>query len=302
MNSYSSRLVSDGFAVFLFHGVVEEYRHPVRNYNRKHLELSYFEAVVKDLASHGHPISLDQYLKARESREALPEKSFVITFDDGFENNLTLAAPVLEKEGVPACFYITTGFIESNGMSWIDKIETCLEAAEPGELRLPWKAAGIRFASHQERIALLEEIRDHAKKDSRMDFDQLVSLIASQCGLKKPVGSQLPLDKKMDWEQVNTLASHSLFTIGGHSHNHGILSFLDTDELRRELDTSIALIKKKTGIPIHHYSYPEGLEHCYSETVIQELKTRGICCCPTAVDGMNDLESDPFHLKRIMVV
>lgn len=37
----------------------------------------------------------------------------VVTFDDGHRSNLTLALPVLEQLGIPAYFFVTTGFMNS---------------------------------------------------------------------------------------------------------------------------------------------------------------------------------------------
>ena len=90
-------------------------------------------------------------------------------------------------------------------------------------------------------------------------------------------------------------------SFGGHSHTHPILSFLASDDLNYELNMSISLMWQMAGIDSTHYSYPEGLAHCYSDVVIHELKQRGVRCCPTAMPGKNSLEADPFKLFRIMV-
>ena len=39
-----------------------------------------------------------------------PPNSFAITFDDGFENNLSVAAPLLSDLKIPLTIYITTNF------------------------------------------------------------------------------------------------------------------------------------------------------------------------------------------------
>ena len=59
--------------------------------------------------------------------------------------------------------------------------------------------------------------------------------------------------------------------------------------------------KKKADIDTIHYSYPEGLKHCYSQNVIYELKKRGVLCYSTAISGLNNITDDLFHLKRVMI-
>ena len=61
-------------------------------------------------------------------------------------------------------------------------------------------------------------------------------------------------------------------------------------------------LKGKAGISSHHYSYPEGQKIDFNESVIEELKKNNIKCCPTAIDGLNDLKvGSMFELKRVMV-
>ncbi len=184
-------------------------------------------------------------------------------------------------------------------MSWIDRIEYCLERAEAGELSFPWSVAPRSFASPAEKRALLSEIRSNVKSDPRLDVDEFVSSIFRQCHAPEIFASDDPLDRKLNWGQVRAWRDMG-FSVGGHSHTHAILSFLDKRELDREIDVSLTLLRR-AGISTEHYSYPEGLSHCYSEGVIAALQLRGIACCPTAEDGLNAPGADPFRLKRIMV-
>ena len=105
----------------------------------------------------------------------------------------------------------------------------------------------------------------------------------------------------MSWMQVSEANKSDLLTIGGHSHTHSILSYLNSEQLNYEIDTSLELLDKKADVQSLHYSYPEGLKHCYSDNVIKELKKRGVRCCPTAISGKNNASDDLFHLRRIMI-
>lgn len=298
---YSDRLSDEGLAIFLFHGVVDSPAHLVRNYNRKHLTKQAFADVLDDLSEHGAPVSMDDVYDWCRGEADLPSRSFAITFDDGFENNLSVAAPLLAERNIPATFYITTGFIEHNRMSWIDRIEYCIEQASCPVLDLPWWETAKTLTTAEDKIAALNDIRNEVKTSPGINPDELVEFIFDQCGLPSVSGTDDPLDKKMTWEEVQELARSPLFIVGGHSHNHNILSFLSPEELARDLDTSLALLRDRAGIQSAHYSYPEGLVHCFSDDVIAALKERGITCCPTAEDGINPAGTDPFLLRRIAV-
>lgn len=302
MMDYASRLRDDRFVIFLFHGVIERQIDPVRNYTRKHLERDYFAGRLRSLLeAGGHAVSMDEIAASHAAKTDLPPKSFAITFDDGFLNNLTVAAPVLADLSIPATFYVTSDFIESNRMSWVDRIEWAVALSGPGSLRFPWGGTGA-FASDEEKRQVMTEIRKRAKTEPGLDLDGLAGDLQHQLGFPETWAAEGPLDSKMTWRQVKELQDHPLFEVGGHSHNHGILALLDEESLDRELDLSLGLLRDRAGIGPRHYSYPEGLAHCFSDQVIAKLKQRGTIICPTAIDGDNDRASDLFHLRRVMAV
>lgn len=295
------RLSEDGLVIYLFHGVIDRQRHSVRNYTRKHLERAPFREMLTELKRAGQPLSMDQVVALHSAGEPYPARSFAITFDDGFANNYTVAAPVLAELALPATFYITSGFVEHNAMSWIDRIEFCIEQTPRGALRLPWRTAPLSFDNRESKIALLNEIRLRVKSDPAIGTEDLVASVFEQCNHEGISASDDPLDQKLTWAEVRALAEDPLFTVGGHSHTHPILSFLSAEKLGHEIDLSLELLAEMAGLLPRHYSYPEGLAHCYSPQVISALQARGIVCCPTAEDGVNAARTDLFHLKRVMV-
>lgn len=294
------RLSDDHIAIYLLHGVIERQRHQVRNYTRKHLELRRFLDLLSGLRAGGTCISMDALAEARSMAD-LPRRPFALTFDDGFENNLTVAAPALKEFGMSATFYVTTRFVDENAMSWIDRIEHCIERTPRADVRVPWRPTTVAFGDIPSKIEFLEEVRRHVKSDPEIDVETLIQSIHRDCAQSIVTESEDPLDRKLSWQQVRELASDHNFIVGGHSHQHNILSFLSEDELRAEIGTSLAMLSGKANVGAKHYSYPEGLTHCYSQIVIDVLKSFGVRCCPTAIEGVNCPGDDLFQLKRIMV-
>jgi peptidoglycan/xylan/chitin deacetylase (PgdA/CDA1 family) len=301
MTNYCAFLSDQTLSIYLLHGVVDKNSYKVRNYTRKHLEKDYFYSILKELKRSGHPISMDEVVDCHLSGKPYPANAFAITFDDGFENNYSVAAPILKDLGIPATFYITTGFIQNNAMSWIDRIEHCLEHTQNVLLRLPWSDVKHTIKNPEDAIHILNIIRNTVKNNPDIDINTLVSNIYDQCGLEGVCQSSDPLDKKMTWDQIRLLNDDESFTIGGHTHSHAILSFLNAKELRNEISQSLGLLKEKSCVFTKHYSYPEGLAYCYSDSVIEELQNHGIVCSPTAMNGVNHFQNNLFHLKRIMV-
>lgn len=297
----AAKLSDEGLAIFLFHGVVTRNRHRVRNYTGKHIEADLFARCMKRLSRAGHALSMDEVLHHYDGRELFPKRAFAVTFDDGFENNLSIAAPILTDVHVPATVYVTSGFIEQNGMSWIDRIEHAVESVQVQSLETDWMDGVVSLGGTDSRIDFLQAVREHVKHTPFCDADAFADALCERLGYSGPLSSDDPLDLKMTWDQVRRLAEGDLFNVGGHGHTHAILAFLDPDQLSCELDTSLAMLFEKAGVGPRHYSYPEGLAHCYSDAVIDALKGRGVRCCPTAINGLNVESTDVFHLTRVMV-
>ena len=273
----------------------------VRNYTGKHMKLDSFRACMGRLCSAGYPLTMEQAYECLREGSSFPPRSFIISFDDGFENNYSVAMPVLMELDIKPIIYITTSFVNSGEQSWIDKIEAACEVSGSFKLNFEWLSDFDVIRSREDKISLLKMVRSFVKGNPQVDPLQLAIEFIDQMGLSTELDYDEHLDKKLSWEQVRHLDQAGLATIGGHSHSHRILGFLSDDELELEIDTSLELLSCNAGVPPDHYSYPEGLQHCFSDTVISLLKDRGVKCCPTAIDGSNPVGSDPFLLKRIMV-
>jgi peptidoglycan/xylan/chitin deacetylase (PgdA/CDA1 family) len=235
-----------------------------------------------------------------KEKKKIPRNSFAITFDDGFYNNFSIAAPILKKMKIPATFYITTDFIENNLTSWIDRIEIAVENTVSAR---SIKVNGIKLSfsnSIKSKINFLKKIRKILKNNSKYDLynlsDQIIKEIGFRGFYKK---SDSILDKKMNWQNIKDLMKNDLFAIGGHSSAHKIFSQMKYEECKDDIINSIKIINKRLKIKLRHYSYPEGLKKSYSEREIKILKSNGILICPSAVFGKNNQHSDLYHLKRI---
>lgn len=79
-----------------------------------------FDAYCRFFARHMRVCTLTELAAAVRAGEP-PGGRLVITFDDGYADNHELAGPVLERYGLPATFFVSTGFIGSEHQTDWDK-------------------------------------------------------------------------------------------------------------------------------------------------------------------------------------
>lgn len=99
-----------------------------------------FEAQMRWLAERRLAVSLDDIERFVRGEQDLPHGAVLVTMDDGFSSVLHIAAPIMQRHGIPSVAYVTTGFVGTVSASG-ERYLTWDEVA-----RLP--AAGITVGSH----------------------------------------------------------------------------------------------------------------------------------------------------------
>lgn len=137
--------VRSGFhiPILMYHSVSEDAEQNVHPYYKVVTHPRVFAEQMEFLKRKGfEAISLeDAICKLREGKEAAG-KYVVITFDDGFRDVLTHAAPVLDKAAFTATIYLSTGFVGNENRNF--KGRECLSWNEVRDLQ----RSGITFGSH----------------------------------------------------------------------------------------------------------------------------------------------------------
>ena len=285
----------------LYHGVTQSTGQGIQNYSGKHIHVDLFAEQMRHLKRRCSVLSIDEVVRLTQAGEPFPERAAVVSFDDGFENNYTVAAPILDDIGVPAVFYISSGIVNTNMMFWVDEIEDCLNlTANPSFTITLDKPTGFSTSSREDRIATIEKIKQYCKLSTSGEKNRVIAALIEASGVI-PAVEHAHDYRKITWKQLQTMAANTLFTIGGHSLYHDILSELPPERMEDDIRLSIDLLGYQLKRPIVHYSYPEGQAHHFNENVIKCLSANGIVCSPSAIDGINPKGTDLFRLRRSMV-
>jgi peptidoglycan/xylan/chitin deacetylase (PgdA/CDA1 family) len=291
------------YSILLYHGVHgHDEELGLRNSSGKHIAAPRFAAQMEHLAGTRPVVSMSDIAALYRGDGDIPDGAVAVTFDDGFRNNHEHAWPILEKYRIPATIYVATGFIGSGKMIWTDLLESALLLSreqrldiEIGEVHRTWD-----LADSGARLACLGEIKAICKAMPYRDKDAVVTRVIET--LRVDPRDQHPLYAFMDWDELHQMAASPLIDIGAHTIDHVSLAKVSVEEMRRQVDGSVAALEASMGSPCSLFSYPEGQADDYNAEAVAHLRSRGFDHCPTAIHGENIFpETGAFDMRRIMV-
>jgi len=79
-------------------------------------------------------LGLEEFTHLLQNNKKFPKNSFLISFDDGYADNLHNALPILESLNLPAIFYISTAGINTDNLMWWDELDLIFRKKNDGTL------------------------------------------------------------------------------------------------------------------------------------------------------------------------
>jgi peptidoglycan/xylan/chitin deacetylase (PgdA/CDA1 family) len=222
----------------------------------------------------------------------LPSRAACITFDDGYANNFSVAAPVLTQLGIPATVFVATGFLDG-GRMWND---TVIEAVRHAGDTLDLTAEGLGvhsldgWASRRRTVNSLLGALKYLVLEDRVVMAERVAAAS---------GAPLPVGPMMNAAQVRSLAAMGI-GIGAHTVRHPILARLSDDAARREIFDSRRRLQEITGTPVRMFAYPNGRPgQDYGPQHAEMVRDAGFTGAVTTAWGAARMGIDSFQIPRI---
>ena len=219
-------------------------------YHLDDLDAQQFDQQISFLTKHFNILPLEQAIYLLKQKK-LPPKALVISFDDGYQDNYTIAASILEKHKCPATFFIATEGVEK-GYLWNDVIEQSLKKTNIKSISKDIIGKSISLITEADKISA---------------FHQLVNSFKFTCNEERS-NKVLKLTKELN---VNTFTQSIMnakqildlhlrgFTIGAHTHSHTIMCTETDQNSQRELFTNKQMLEKIIAEPVTFLAFPNGL-------------------------------------------
>ncbi len=228
------------------------------------------EIQLRQYKRYGDVVSVDDLDEVVAGK---PGKHILITFDDGYRDNYDLAFPVLKQVGVPATFFIATGFIDQPHVAWWDEIAWIIRNANVPALPVSrWFEQGLEISPDDPRPAIARAVGTYwaLRGNATAEF---MDDLASQAGTGR-CGPELACDLWMTWDMVREVADAGI-DIGGHTVTHPILARQDLTRQREEIFGSRQRLEAQLGKAPKAFSYPVGQPDMFTEETKQLVHEAG---------------------------
>lgn len=242
-------------------------------------------------------VTLTDFLAWVDGKSSLPPNPALITFDDGYRDNLEAALPVLRERGLPAVLFLATDHIGRSQPFFWDSAAYAFRHSDHREADLPivgprsWEspdlmcAEWIEAAKRQPQARTLEATQQlHETLDTTMPDSAYAGEI-------------------LTWDEVRAMAQHG-FEFGSHTLTHPILTGLSPAEARRELAESRGRIEAELDQPVRSLAYPNGTPADFDPGIEAMAKACGYTVAFTLVPGparAREVHSRPLAIRRIAV-
>lgn len=257
----------------------------------------HFREQMRLLGATARPLALGDLVRGLQRGERL-DRCFVVTIDDGYEDTLTTALPILEENGIPATVFATTGLIGSD--FWWCEAQQLVEASAALPAAIDLSVAGRELTwtkpgdSPRERARLVRAIGDWFRA---MPFEHHGEALQALRGAFEP-GIAPSGVRAMTAAELAELSRSEHIEIGSHGVTHTSLNQLTPEEQRVELEHSRRDLESICSRPVVSCSYPNGR---LAKDTPRIASAAGYTAACASHEELVPPNCDPMQLPRLWV-
>jgi peptidoglycan/xylan/chitin deacetylase (PgdA/CDA1 family) len=244
--------------VLLYHRVNDEVGSKLAELT---VSLANFEEQLLYFKKHFQILSLD------DDWTSLHKTGLVVTFDDGYADNLLNALPLLEKHNIPATLFVTTLNINTVNEFWWDRFVFDYYAASdffflPGfEEKKSKKEYTYKFC-----VEIVSKLGNEDRNKWFLEFE-----LINEVNYRNREAY-----RSLTQDELKLLSEHPLINIGLHTHHHYALGDLSCKDQKEELLFSIKQLNGLVSNSIKYLAVPFGSYNNDTLTIAEEIGLKGI--------------------------
>ena len=256
-----------------------------------------FTLQLELLARRYNPVTLDDALQFLRGERGLPQRSVVVTFDDGYLDNFEVAAPIMNRLGIPGTFYITVAAISAETPPWFCRLRHAFGTTRRPRFQMKDDDRVYDLETPQGRRAGF--LSGSAACATRSGPAQAETIRSIEEALDVET---LPNDGlMMSWDHIRALC-RSGHAVGSHTLTHPNLAQVTESEADLELRESRRILESQIGQEVVHFSYPNPILQPHWTPRTSEIAHRaGYRTAVTSEPRAISARDQPLSLRRVSV-
>jgi len=220
----------------------------------------------------------------------------LITFDDGYLDNYSVAFPILRSHGVQAVFFLPTAFIGTGKLPWWDIIAYIIKRSVKGRIHLEYPAPrDFDLAADGGKRVSMEILRLFTHPTVK-DPERFLVDLERECEVLRPEAEAERCF--LNWDEARDMQQHGM-DFGSHTHSHEILTKLSPERQREEVRYSREILERELNRQVDVLAYPVGLKHCFSSDTVSALEQTGYRGAFSFYGGSNRAgDVRPYDIQR----
>jgi peptidoglycan/xylan/chitin deacetylase (PgdA/CDA1 family) len=245
-------------------------------------------------------ITVEEIIDWLKGETVLPKYPALITFDDGYRDNLTNAYPILKERNIPAVIFVSTDYMDSNKPFYWDLISYCFHHSTKRDVTLPFfgnstianKQAAAKLA--EQFIVKLKTLPEEEKLKVIDEIPEILTVDIPEHAFR---------NNHLTWDEIRYLANNGI-SIGSHTQSHPILTRISRDAARRELEGSKSRLETELGKEVTSFAYPNGSRDDFDPETVQIVKSCGYDIGFSLISGspnISKLNPIRYEINRIYI-
>jgi peptidoglycan/xylan/chitin deacetylase (PgdA/CDA1 family) len=247
-------------------------------------------------------LEIEEFNAIRKKGGKMPERSVVITFDDGYADNLHEAIPILERARAQALFYIATFRLDTLYEFWWDNLERIFleERSLPAHLSFSVSDRQYSFdtTSVQRRMETYDALHPVVKNCNVVLREKIMGQLLSWAGLSS---AGRTTHRHLTTDELQQISKSTSAVVGAHTHQHPKLSACSAKEQHEEIQRSVSILENTTGTAIRHFSYPFGTHDDYTNETVSICKSLNLNLVSANNYGTVHRWHSNFEIPRVLV-
>lgn len=280
--------------VLFYHGV-----HPQTDpwIQGLHIQPDAFIRQMRYLQHHYEIISIEEYYR-RFTEQTFTGKEVVLTFDDGYRNNLTVLAPILKSFSLPFTVFVSTNHMDTGDYFPTFKARAVVMCPSLSHLHIGCMQLDAPLGGRRQRQQVHKRISYELKHSGQARVDLICKELTDhlQPAAYRALCDTFQSDAPMTWQEVIRLKNEYGCTIGSHCLDHFICdTFQDEAETSRQISRSKTVIEERLQTPCRYLAYPNG-NTC--PQALRAVETAGYDMAFNTDNSRLKTDSNPFNLPR----